>query len=805
MNKNVLLFSMVMASATLPVCADELETDSAKLTGNLPGIDIFAMPKENMKLADLPLSYVALSNSNLQKYQIHSMKDLTAVVPNLYMPDYGSRLTSTIALRGIGARIGQPAVGLYVNDIPVLDKSAYDFDFYDVDHIQVLSGAQGTLYGRNTMGGLINVYTRNPFDYQGTDLRLSATAKGGDYKAALAHYHRISSRFAFSTSGFWNGRRGFFMNETLDERADKSMSGGGKINLFWKPVERLNINALVGYEYSDENGYAYGQYDKQTGEVGAILSNRAGQYRRGLLNSGLNVEYRAGGLILKSVTGYQHLDDRMFLDQDFTAADIFSLEQKQREHTFVQELYLKNKPGTRWQWTTGVSGFYQWLRTTPPVTFYGDGISFLNQTINAGLGNISNETRQGASAVKPSMSIVINDPELLIPGTFKMPTWNLSAFHQSAFRLTNALTFTAGLRLEYENLRMKYDSSAALHNYDFNVAYGAMSLPGKGISSTVRYQGELKNHDLQLLPKFALQYELRKRNTIYLAVSKGYHSGGYNIQMFSDLIQSGLQGQMIQDDANATYATLDELAKNNPHMPVDMIKNLIKANLPKSSTPDPSTTGYRPEYSWNYEAGGHFSMWENALHINTAVFFMDTRNTQITRFVGSGLGRQMVNAGHSQSYGAELSFESLWLNRRLRIAGSYGYTHAIFKDYDAGNNGGKGLDYTDNYVPLVPQHTFNISADYTIPVEGVLRKINVGAGVNGAGRIYWTEANDVYQDLYANLQAYVAFDFGALNLNLWGKNLTNAHYNTFYFENMNRGFAQVNKPLYFGVDLTMHF
>lgn len=803
MNKNVLLFSAVLASASLPATADEIETDSAGIAAHLPNVDIFALPKENGGLTGLPLSYTALSNSALQKQQVRSMKDLTAVVPNLYMPDYGSRLTSTIALRGVGARIGQPAVGLYVNDIPVLDKSAYDFDFYDVDHVQVLSGAQGTLYGRNTMGGLINIYTKNPFDYQGTDVRLGATTKSNEYRAALAHYHRISPKFAFSASGFWNGKRGFFLNKTLDERADKSMSGGGKLNAFWKPGERWDINALAGYEYSDENGYAYGQYDKNTGDVGPILSNRAGTYRRGLLNSGLNVTYKAGHVILKSVTGYQHLDDRMFLDQDFTAADIFSLEQKQREHTLSQEFYVKSKPGTRWQWTTGVSGFYQWLRTTSPVTFYSDGMTFLNNTVNAALGSLD-YTRQEGTATRPSMSVAIHDPQLVIPGTFTTPTWNLSVFHQSVFEIVHGLSLTAGLRLEYENLRMKYDSSAALDNYDFTVEYGNMQLPSKAIHSSVSYQGELKNHDLQLLPKFALQYAFDAQNNIYVTVSKGYHSGGYNIQMFSDLMQAGLQGQMVQDAANATYNTLDEMAKVNPHIPVEVIKKLIKDNLPSAATPDPSTTEYRPEYSWNYEVGGHFSFLENRFRLNAALFFMDTRNTQVTRFVGSGLGRQMVNAGRSQSCGAELGFESWWLHRRLHIGGTYGYTYSVFKDYDAGSNAAVNRDYSDNYVPLVPQHTFNVSADYTIALDGVLRKITVGVGVNGAGRVYWTEANDVYQNLYANLQAYTGFDFGRLNLNIWGRNLTNAHYNTFYFENMNKGFAQVCKPICFGMDLVIH-
>lgn len=804
MKKNTMLLSAILVVMASEMSAEEGRyKDSVRISGNLPNIDIFAIPKENTKLSDLPLSYVAVSNAVMQNRGIRSMKDLMTVVPNFYMPDYGSRLTSTIAVRGIGARIGQPAVGLYVNDIPVLDKSAYDFDFYDVDHVQVLNGAQGTLYGRNTMGGLINIYTKNPFDYQGTDFRLSGVTGQNAYKASLAHYHRISPKFAFSVSGFFDKKRGFFMNRTLNERADKSMSGGGKINAFWKPGERLNINALVGYEYSDENGYAYGMYDKTTGKVGPILSNRAGQYRRGLLNSGLNIEYRADKYILKSVTGYQHLDDRMFLDQDFTAADIFSLEQKQREHTLTQEFYLKSKPDHRWQWTTGVAGFYQWLRTIPPVTFYGDGIDFLSQNINSAMNGTS---RQGA-VVKPIMNLTINDSELLIPGTFKTPTWNVSVFHQSTIRdlLTNGLSLTVGLRLEYENRRMNYDSSASLENYDFTVGYGRMELPSKGISSSVHYRGILKGHDTQLLPKLALQYDFNRNNNLYLTVSKGYHSGGYNIQMFSDIIQTGLQGQMIKDAANATYKTLDLLAQRVPNMPVDMIKGLIKSNLPVTQTPDPSTTEYRPEYSWNYEIGGHFSFFEHKFKLNAALFYMDTRDVQITRFVGSGLGRQMVNAGHSQSCGAELSFDSFWLQRRLRLSGSYGYTHATFKKYDDGT----GRDYTGNYVPFVPQNTFGASADYTIPFKGesafALRSIVLGAGVNGAGKVYWTEKNDVSQNFYATLQAHVAFDFGLLNANLWGKNLTNAHYNTFYFENMGNGFAQINNPVCFGADLIFHF
>ena len=64
-------------------------------------------------------------------------------------------------------------MGLYVDNVPYIDKSAFDFNYADIERIDVLRGPQGTLYGRNTMGGLIKVHTKSPFSYQGTDLRLS--------------------------------------------------------------------------------------------------------------------------------------------------------------------------------------------------------------------------------------------------------------------------------------------------------------------------------------------------------------------------------------------------------------------------------------------------------------------------------------------------------------------------------------------------------------------------------------------------------------------------------------------------------
>ena len=89
--------------------------------------------------------------------EITSLADISSKVPNFFMMDYGSKLQSPVFIRGIGSRLGSPSVGLYVDNVPYFEKTTFGFDFFDIDRIEVLRGPQGTLYGRNTMGGIINV------------------------------------------------------------------------------------------------------------------------------------------------------------------------------------------------------------------------------------------------------------------------------------------------------------------------------------------------------------------------------------------------------------------------------------------------------------------------------------------------------------------------------------------------------------------------------------------------------------------------------------------------------------------------
>ena len=752
---------------------------------------VIATPKENNRLRQQPLSATSFSQGDMRNNSVTSVKSLSGLVPNLFIPDYGSKLTTSVYVRGIGSRINTPAVGLYVDNIPFIDKSAFDFNYSDIERIDVLRGPQGTLYGRNTMGGLIRVFTKSPFSYQGTDISLGA-ATYNNYKASVNHYHRISDKFAFSAGAFYEHEGGFFENVARNnEKIDKGDEVGGRMRAIWLPKDNLKLDFTVNYEYSNQGGYPYQltslsetdiYYQDLKGDLGKVAYNNECGYMRHLLNGGLNLEHQADNFILSSVTGFQYLKDEMNLDQDFTRKNVYTMSQRQNSKTISEEIVLKSKPGRRWQWTTGVSGFYQWLDTEGPVTFHEDGISSLMENnVNGIFKKIKEE-----KPMMPDMSLDITDENILIGGNFKSPMLSTGIYHQSTINdiIFEGLSFTAGLRMEYERYWLDYNSNTNI-NFDFKIA--VMPMPFKGLNSSPKVNGNISHDYIQLLPKFALQYDFKKSNNIYASVSKGYRSGGYNIQMFSEIVQ----GEMI----NGMIAVLDEKSHG-------MVSQMGGDKIPHYEFNIQETTMYKPEYSWNYEIGSHMTMFDGRLQADVAAFYMDTHDQQISRFAASGLGRITVNAGKSRSIGGELALKAQ-ITDAFSLNGNYGYTHATFTDYVVSDE----VNYNGNYVPFVPQHTFNIGGQYIFRMKSGawLDNIMLNANYKGAGRVYWTEQNNAYQNLYGTLNGRISLNKGNGQIGIWINNALNTKYQAFYFESMNRGFAQMGRPMQIGVDLRCRF
>lgn len=775
----------------------EVPADSSVLRNMLlEEVVIVSNPKAKLRTFEMPASVSVFNAQRIERENMLSIKDFSAIAPNFFIPDYGSKLTTAIYIRGIGTRTNNSVVGMYVDNVPYLDKSIFDFDFLDIERLEILRGPQSTLYGRNTMAGLINIYTKSPFDHQYTKASLSY-GNYNSFRAYLSRYGKINEKVAYSMSGQYQSNDGYFKNEYTGRRADNAKSANGRFQLYWRPTDEMKVNFTTNYEYSTQEGYPYGLLNEETGAVGPVYYNDPGSYRRNLSASSLYVENQFDGFMMTNSTGYQFFDDHMKLDQDFTEKSYFTLNQKQRQHSSSHETVFKSTKETNFKWLAGVFGFYQHLNTDAPVNFKKQGI---DEMINS---NIQIPT----ITVSPTMSMHITDSlinnNMVIDGKFKTPTWGIAGYTQLTYDnlFVKGLSVSAGVRLDYEKAKIDYDSYATAYAKGaINMQMGPVVRPITSFIDTldIRIGGKQKLDNLEVLPRFDIRYTPNDHCMAYASVAKGYRAGGFNFQMFSDAIRDQLKSRMI-----AAFVAQAEKQGMGDRLP-DNIKDMAK--LPEFD--ERAAVVYKPEHSWNYEIGTRAEVLDKTLFVDLAAFYIDVRNQQVSTFAEEGLGRITKNSGKSRSFGAELGVRYFPIPQ-LAFSANYGYTNAKFvENYQDTKINGEvvRIDYKDKYVPFAPEHTLSVAANYLLLLNrSWIDNMNFNAQYAGGGRIYWTEDNSQYQNFYGTLSAKISARKGIVEVGIWGKNLTNADYKAFYFESLGRKLAQKGMPLTFGGEITVRF
>ena len=790
--------TMIKKLLTLSLCMMQIMSLNAEEVADtsrvvdLDEVIVVAQPKDLHLLRQQPMSSTLFSSAELKMLNVRDLRDASQFVPSFTMPVYGSRYTSSMYVRGIGSRVNSPAVGLYIDNVPVVNKSMLNFHTYELSRIDVLRGPQGTLYGQNAEGGLVRMYTRSPLTYQGTDVNLSF-GTGLYRKAEVAHYQKVSDQLGFSLAGFYQGQQGFFDNSTTGDHAGKADEAGGRIRLQWQPTERLQLDLQSDYQYTKQNGFAYGEMSLTDATTIAPYSNRQGNYKRHMLTTGLALNYRADWADVNYTASWQYLNDDMLMDIDYRPEDYMHLEQAQLQNALTQELTLKGRNTGIWHWTAGAFFSYQALKTIAPVYFDSEMNNYLSQMIQdyayyGMLNSMAKRMGQQAAAamIERAGGCHIRLDMETIPGHFRTPQSNLGIFHQSDIDITDRLTATLGLRYDRSHTSIDYFTLGAMH-LDENVM-------GTHVEANVisQLQQEEKTDFNQWLPKLGLTYRIDgKGSNVYALVAKGYRAGGFNIQMFSDILQTELQGmaQSARGDMEIEHSDAD-------------YQNMRE------------TISFKPEESWNYEFGTHLNLFDSKLQLDLAGFYMQIRNQQLSVMAGNyGFGRAMVNAGKSYSCGVEASLRGSAFDDHLTWGLNYGYTHAAFKEYTDSITGESGqleeVSYNKKRVPFVPEHTVAAHADYRIDFGGTLKSLTFGANVSMRGKTYWDNANLYAQDLYAVLGAHADADFGLVSVSLWGRNLTDTNYNTFAIESPMAGtlkyFAQQGNPLQVGLDLRLHF
>ncbi len=758
-----LVFAIMGLCGPGAVCAATAETDvyNNDSVRVLDDVTVTAI-KQNADLSLQPLSATVMNGVQASVWHVNSVKRLSEIAPNFYIPDYGSRMTSSIYVRGIGARMEQPVVGMSVDNMPYLNKDNYDFDISDIERIEVLRGPQTTLYGRNTMGGQINIYTLRPMKYQGSRV-LGQVGNGPDGRLAISHYAKFSPRVAMAFIGDFHYSDGYYKNHYNARKVDTEKAVSLRWRTQWNPSGNLSVDNVAAFSLSRQSGYPYEYMGS-----GVINYNDTCFYRRNSYSDALTVKWNAGGVTLSSITGFQYLDDNMTLDQDFLPIDYFTLTQKRKEWSVSEELVLRGAAGT-YSWLAGLFAFYRHTDMDAPVTIKKDGIKqLITDRVN------TND--------RIPIRLEWGEPELFLGSDFKIPVWNVALYHQSDLRLGD-WNLSAGARLDYENTALDYHS---LCDASF-AAYMKSGVPPRPIlqkSIKIDDGGKLRQHFWEFMPKVAVSYDLpmESGSSVYASIGEGYKSGGYNTQMFSEVLQQRLMSQMMQSMPQMPGAGGgSNMAGGNAGIDVD---NIIS---------------YKPERSWNYELGAHIGCADGRVMTDMALFYIDCRDQQITTFPdGNTTGRITTNAGRTRSFGAEVQIRYN-PSDRWAFTASYGYTNARFLRYTDGAD-----DWRGKYVPYAPANTLFASASYHHPVSDrwtFLYDLNL----RGVGRIYWNESNTLSQPFYAQLGASVSAKCSWLTIQGWVENVTCTKFDTFYFESMGNSFVQRGKPCRFGFTLRMNF
>ena len=467
---NSILLLANLIGAGIP---NEMDTTVFKTVG-LNEVTIVELKKSKENLTTNSVSVV--DSGFINRHELQSLTELTAVVPNFYMPEYGSKQNTPVYIRGVGAKTKGSAVGFYVDGIPHFENSSFDVDMSNVASVMVFRGPQGTLYGRNAIGGIIDVSTISPLVYQGTQLKLGY----GSHNDALfqfSHYDKLGSKVGYSVAGGYHYNDGFHRNIFTNQYADQLKDAYGRVGLMWLLNNKwfLRVNSML--DYSNQGGYPYGKYNRLTGETEAVNYNRYSSYRRLLSTSGLNIRYAGENVSFSSQTAFQYIRDRQGIDQDFTANDTYFVKNRLMQTMLSQEFILKSNNNSRYQWLWGAFAMTQHINNTVETQYITKDNAF--------------------------------------PTHYRIPVNALAIYHQSTIKLFSGFSFIAGLRWDYENSTLKYLRET------YQLSTDGARTEVKNVNSSLHFN--------QITPKFALQYQdERNNNSYYFSVTRGYKAGGFN-------------------------------------------------------------------------------------------------------------------------------------------------------------------------------------------------------------------------------------------------------------------------------------
>lgn len=496
------LTSSIIASLWVAGTANAQDTQADATEPSDTGMIVVTAQRRQELSRDVPITLTTANAIELQEANVDSLLSLPKLVPGVRIDQQGSYTQPTI--RGIGTILVQTAggssVGTYVDGFYLPNPLSLDFDFLNVENVQVLKGPQGTLFGRNTTGGAILVTTKDPSTDTGGVVE--ASYRRFDQKKLQGYFTTgLADNIAFSVEGLFSKGDGFIQRNLYDGSLD-SGSGFDPNSRIQHPgaYEKWSVRAglkvdlsdsaslLLRYTHMDRDdprGNAVGTYavNGQVYSAGDLFPNAVFATRRGTVSGNSEGSFRIktdavqltgnfdlGFADLTSYTQYREESIKQVLEGDYSSFEYFSLGLPEHDEIMSQELVLNSKSGARLQYTAGIFLFQHKV----------DAVVDLRFPIAFGTSDFVSFSETGATVR------------------------TYAAFADATYELTDKLFLTGGLRLSRDQTKdVRYQTTP-------------------GVVGQFTYQSD--RQDDKLTPRVVLRYKPTDESSLYASFTKGYKS-----------------------------------------------------------------------------------------------------------------------------------------------------------------------------------------------------------------------------------------------------------------------------------------
>ena len=495
-------FTLQISANGFADCSRSLNTSTASIPLSiqlqlspkmLDQVVVTAQKTEEL-LQEIPASITALSARQVEEYRLWNNKELAAIVPNFYSADPGDR-RNVSSLRGIATTSYDPAMATYIDGVNQFSLDTYIAQLFDVERIEILRGAQGTLYGRNATAGVINIITRQPGN------KASGFAEITNGNAGLQRYSAgfraplIKDKLYIGMAALYDQSNGFYTNQFNQTPFDKQNSFTGNYYLKYLPTNKWSITLNVKHNNNSNKGafpLVSGIADAMKNPF-QLSQDAVSNMTDNILNASLSANHFGKKVSFSSQTAYQS-NYRFYenpMDADFSPIDGITLinnygKDWNKVKVITQEFKFSSPAASTsaFKWTTGAYFFHQDNPTKQAIHFGEDAAMVGSPDKNFSLINSAKSTSDG-----------------------------MAVYAQGSYALTSKLNLTAGIRYDREK---KQQSILGQYQMDPNPNPIFDFQPDTSASAAFQ----------SVSPKLSVSYAVCNNHLLFVNYSKGFRAGG---------------------------------------------------------------------------------------------------------------------------------------------------------------------------------------------------------------------------------------------------------------------------------------